>query len=82
MLCILRYGKLEMDFLGSCDKTPFNIWLRFLDTIFMICNHRERYLHDFISKINNVHDTIKFTFSYLNKEATFLAVNVNMKEIC
>ena len=56
-------GKLEMDFLGSCDKQPL-IWLRFLADIFMIWNDSEQDLHDFISKINNFHETIKFTYSY------------------
>ena len=75
----LFMGKLEMDFLGSCDKTPL-IWLRFLDDIFMIWNHSEQDRHDFISKINNCRDTIKFTFNYSNQEATFLDVNIKMKE--
>ena len=36
-------------------------------------------LHDFTSKIHNCHYTIKFTFNYSNKEATFLDVNIKMK---
>ena len=75
----LFMDKLEMDFHGSCDKTPL-IWLRFLDDIFMIWNHSEQDFHDFISKINNYHDTIKFTFNYSNQVATFLDVNIKMKE--
>ena len=75
----LFMGKLEMDFLDSCDKTPL-IWLRFLDDIFMVWNHSEQELHEFISKINKFHDTIKFTFNYSNMEATFLDVNIKMKE--
>ena len=66
----LFMGKLEMDFLGFCNKTPL-IWLRFLDDNFMIWNHSEQDLHDFISKINNCHDTIKFTFNYSNKKLLF-----------
>ena len=75
----LFMGKLEMDFLDSCDKTPL-IWLRFLDDIFMVWNHKEQEFHEFISEINKFHDTIKFTFNYSNKEATFLDVNIKMKE--
>ena len=75
----LFMGKLEMDCLESCDKTPL-IWLRFLDDIFMVWNHSEQELHEFISKINKFHYTIKFTFNYSNKEATFLDVNIKMKE--
>ena len=75
----LFMGKLEMDFLGSCDKTPL-IWLWFLDDIFMIWNHSVQDFRDFISKFNNCHGTIKFTFNYSNQEATFLHVNIKMKE--
>ena len=46
----------------------------------MIWNHSEQDLHNFISKINNYHDTIKFTFNHSNQEATFLDVNIKMKE--
>ena len=60
-------GKLEMDFLGSCNKTLF-IWLRFLDDIFLIWNHSEQDLHNFISKINTFHDTIKFTINFPGRE--------------
>ena len=56
-------GKLEMDFLGSCDKTLL-IWLRFLDDIFIIWNQSEQDLHDFISKINNCQYTIKIKIHF------------------
>ena len=45
----------------------------------MIWNHSEKDVHDFISKINNSHATIKFTVNYSNQEATFLDVDVNIK---
>ena len=75
----LFMGKLEMDFLSSRVKKPL-IWLRFLDDIFMVWNHSEEDLHELISKINRFHDTMKFTLNYSNKEATFLDVNIKMKE--
>ena len=56
------------------------MWLRFIDDIFMIWNHSEQVLHEFTSKINTFYVTIKFTFNYSNKEATFLEVNIKMKE--
>ena len=46
----------------------------------MIWDHSEQVLQDFISKINSFHDTIKFTFNYSKTEATFLDVNIRMKE--
>lgn len=75
----LFMGKLEMDFLGSCDKSPL-IWFRFLDDIFMIWDHSEQDLQDFISKINNFHKTIKFTYNYSMENATFLDVNIKRNE--
>ena len=45
----------------------------------MIWNHSEQDLHDFISKINNCHDSMKFTFNYSTQEVTFLDVNIKMK---
>lgn len=75
----LFMGKLEMDFLDSCGKKPL-IWLRFLDDIFMIWNHSEQDLHDFISKINCFHSTIKFTYNYSKQNTTFLDVNIHRSE--
>ena len=74
----LFMGKLEMDFIDSCDKKPL-VWLRFLDDIFMIWNHSEEDLHNFVSKLNNFHETIKFTYSFSKEEATFLDVNIKKK---
>ena len=53
----LFMGKLEMDFIDSCDKKPL-VWLRFLDDIFMIWNHSEEDLHNFVSKLNNFHEKV------------------------
>ena len=39
-------------------------------------------LHHFISNIKYFDDTIKFTFNCSKKIATFLDVNVKMKETC
>ena len=57
----LFMGKLEVGFLGSYDISHL-IWLWFLDDIFMTCNPSKWGMQDFISKINNYQDTIKFTF--------------------
>ena len=64
----LFMGKLELDFLDSCDKTPL-ICLQFPDDIYLIW-------HELISKINRFHDTIKFTFNYTD----FLGVNIKMNK--
>ena len=59
----LFMGKFKMDLFGSCDKIPL-IYLMFLDDNFMTWNQSEQEVSDFISKINNFHDTVKFTFNY------------------
>ena len=40
----------------------FLIWLRFIDDIFMIWTHGEDNLNKFISYLNEIHPTIKFTY--------------------
>ncbi|XP_053391643.1 uncharacterized protein LOC128554386 [Mercenaria mercenaria] len=74
----LFMGKLEKEFIDSCDKKPL-IWLRFLD-IFFIWNHSEEDLLDFFDRLNSFHDTIKFTYCYSKDTATFLDVNIEKDE--
>ena len=62
----LFMAKFEMDLFGPCDKIHL-IYLKFLDDNFMAWNQSEQDFHDFISKINNFHDTVKFTFNYSNQ---------------
>ena len=62
----LFMGKLEMDLFGSYDKIPL-IYLKFLDDNFMTWNQSEQDFRDFISNINNFHDTVKFIFNYSNQ---------------
>ena len=75
----LFMGQLENDFLKTCDKKP-SFWLRFLDDIFLVWDHTENDLLEFFEKLNHFHDTIKFTYCYSKKEATFLDVNIEKKE--
>ena len=62
----LFMGKFEIDLFGSCDKIPL-IYLKFLHDISKTWNQSEQDFRDFISKINNFHDTVKFTFKYSNQ---------------
>ena len=77
----LFMGKFEMDLFGSCDKILL-IYLKFIDDNFMTWTYSEQDFRDYSSKINNFHDTVKFTFNYSNQSATFLNVNIKTKKKC
>ena len=71
----LFMGKLEQDYLLSRDLTPA-LWLRFLDDIFMIWNHSLHELEEFIKDLNELHDTIKFTYTISRDHVSFLDVDI------
>ena len=53
-----RKGKLKKDFLQSSGVQPF-LWY-----IFMIWDDSEENLLKLLDKLNEFHETIKFTYSY------------------
>lgn len=69
----LFMGKFEHDFLQSMPIKP-EIWLRFLDDIFMVWNDSMENLQIFIDKINNFHPSIKFTYNISQTSVSFLDV--------
>ena len=56
----LFMGKLE-EKLQEIDKPHILIWKRFIDDIFVIWTGSEAEFQTFMTKINQVHSTIKFT---------------------
>ena len=44
------------------------IWLRFIDDIFMIWTHGENKLLEFITYLNSIHPSIKFTHEFSNEK--------------
>ena len=70
-------ANLESDFLNSCLLKP-HTWLRYIDDIFMIWTHGPLELQNFITKLNNFHDTIKFTHEISNHSIPFLDVQVTL----
>ena len=48
------------------------LWIRFIDDIFMIWQHGEQPLAQFLEHVNSIHDTIKFVGEYSWKEINFL----------
>ena len=56
-------GEFEEDVLANFDLKPY-VWWRFIDDVFMIWEHGEEELLRFISYLNSIHPTLKFTHSY------------------
>ena len=75
----LFMGKFEKDFLDSYDVQPL-LWLRCLDDIFMIWDDSEENLLKFLDKLNNFHETIKFTYNYSKTNAVFLDVKIEKSD--
>ena len=72
---ILFMGELEENILEKCELKPF-IWWRYIDDIFMIWEHGEEKLKEFLSFLNNCHPSIKFTYEYSYEKINFLDVTV------
>ena len=72
---ILFMGDLEEKILKDCDKKPL-IWWRYIDDIFMLWQHGEKELENFLEFLNCYHPTIKFTADYSREEIHFLDVSV------
>ena len=75
----LFMGKFENDFLESSDVQQF-LRFRFLEYIFMICDDSEGNLLNFLDKLNEFHETIKFTYNYSKTNAVFLNVKMFKSE--
>ena len=71
----LFMGKLETTLL-QLGEPNILIWRRFIDDIFLIWNGTMTSFTTYIEKINQTHETIKFTHEVSDKEVTFLDVKV------
>ena len=54
------------------------LWLRFIDDIFMILTHGEDKLQEFITYLNGIHPTIKFTHEFSQTHLNFLNTTVKV----
>ena len=52
------------------------VWLRYIDDIFFVWTHGEDKLHDFLSRLNEFHPNLKFTYEYSTEQINFLDVIV------
>ena len=66
----LFLGKFEHDVILNSPYQP-HIWFRFIDDIFMI----------WTDYVNNLHSTIKFTFTHSPPNIPFLDVMVSIKDL-
>ena len=71
----LFMGNFEQKALATATHSPL-IWWRYIDDIFLLWTHGEEKLNDFITYLNNLHPTIKFTSSFSYNEIPFLDVKV------
>ena len=62
---------IEIQLIDTSPKKP-KMWLRLIDDILMIWGHGRYELENFIYLANNLHPTIKFSFSTNKQEIQFL----------
>ena len=66
---------LEQKLLSDAQYKPW-IWWRYIDDIFLIWQHGEDRLWEFIDVLNQAHHSIKFTAEWSGKAVSFLDVRV------
>jgi hypothetical protein len=71
----LFMGKLEQKLIHT-GKQHIRIWKRFIDDIFIIWTGSHEQFSDYMTEINQLHDTIKFTHDISDTELTFLDVTL------
>ena len=72
---IITMGDFEEKALDGAELKPW-LWWRYIDDIFMVWEHGEESLLEFITYLNNLHPTIKFTYKYSRESIEFLDVLV------
>ena len=72
---ILFMGYFEDKILNSLVEKPL-VWWRYIDDIFMIWQHGEEALKEFLKILNSCHPTIKLTAEYSLNKVHFLDVEV------
>ena len=75
----LSLPKFETDALPRAPRQPHTQWC-FIDDIFMIWTHKGDELRTFITNLNNIHPTIKFTSSHSATSTSFLDVKVSFSQ--
>ena len=79
-----NYANLFMDRFETKALEGYHLkpltWLRFIDDIFMIWTHGEDSLKEFITYLNSLHHSIKFTHEFSRTSINFLDTTVKFGE--
>ena len=71
----LFMDELERRLISQARVEPY-VWLRYIDDVFMIWMGTEEELREFLTFINEAHDTIKFTWNWSRESINYLDVQV------
>ena len=74
-LATIYIGHLEENFLMGRKLRP-ELWLRYIDDIFMVWAHPLNELHAFLSEINNIDKKITFTAEISQQDCNFLDLTI------
>ena len=72
---ILTMGDFEEKALDGATLKPW-LWWRYIDDIFLVWEHGEDSLLEFLEYLNGLHPTLKFTYKYSRDSIEFLDVLV------
>ena len=75
---IIFLGDLQERFFSDCDISSL-VWWRYIDDIFMLCQHGEKKLKQFSEIPNSYHPIIKITANYSREKIGFLDAEVIKK---
>ena len=73
----LFMGYFKEKYVATYPKQPF-LWKRFIDDIFIIWTYGPEELSQFVTHLNSVHDTIKFTCEHSLHSVDFLDITIQM----
>ena len=71
----LFMDELEKRLISQARVEPY-VWLRYIDDVFMIWTGTEEELREFLTFINEAHDTIKFTWNWSRESINNLDVQI------
>ena len=72
---VLFMSEFEEKALSNSPLAPW-VWWRYIDDVFIIWEHGEEKLQEFLEYLNSIHPTIKFTHKYSQTSIEFLDVQV------
>ena len=75
----LFMGYFEEEYVALYSKQPF-LWKHFIDDIFIIWTYGQDELNRFVTYLNSVHETIKFTCENSVNSVDFLDITIQISE--